>query len=113
MRQAFRIENDPAANGQMLSQERHESITAVSQHEIVEPDSARDRACGREELDQQFAEMVGSNTIEVVFSLTARLDEPRNAQQSQVMADRWLALTETVAQVRHMQLVVLGEIEQD
>src|ERR1700722_735703 len=67
----------------------------------------------REEADEQLAEMVGPDAVEIVFALAPRLDESRNPQECQVMTDGRLALPEPVAQVGHMELAVLSEEEED
>jgi len=45
----------------------------------------------REQVDQELAEMIGPDTVEIVLALAPRLDEAGDPQQRQVMADRgWL-----------------------
>ena len=56
------------------------SLTGVSQDKVVEFDLARHLASGREQADQEFAEVVGSNTVEVVLAFAPRFDESRNAE---------------------------------
>ena len=66
-------------------------------------------AGGREQAQQQLAEVVGADAVEVVLALAPRLDQAGDPQQSQVVADRRLALAEPLAQVGDVQLAVLGE----
>jgi len=67
----------------------------------------------REEADQEFTEVIGTNTVEVVLSFPTRFDQPGDPEQCQVMADRGLTLTQPGAEVGHVEFVVLGQVEQD
>jgi hypothetical protein len=69
----------------------------------------------REETQEQLPEMIGPDAVEVVLSLAARLDEPGNPQERQMVADRGLALPQAVAKVGDVELAVRrqSEIEQD
>ena len=66
-------------------------------------------AGGREQAEQQLAEMVGADAVEVVLALAPRLDQAGDPEEGQVMAHRRLALAQPLAEVRHVQLVVLRE----
>src|SRR5512135_2556597 len=48
-----------------------------------------------------------------MLPLAARLDQPRDPQQGQMVAHRRLALAESVAKVGYVQFVVLGQVEED
>jgi hypothetical protein len=93
------------------------SLSGVTQGEIVEaiPLVARDFPGGREEAQEHLAEVIGADAVEIVLALAARLDQARDAEQGQVMADGRLALAEAVAQVGDMKLAVgrQREVEQD
>src|SRR4051794_28332376 len=88
------------------------SIPRIIQHEVMKPDLLRHLAGRREQVHQQLAEVIGPDAVEVVLPLAARLDQPRDTQQGQVMADRGLALAEPGTEVGHMELTVLGEEEE-
>ncbi len=59
--------------------------------------------------------MVGPHAVEVVLAFAARLDQPGDPEQGQMMAHRGLALAQPLAQVGDVKLAVgrQGEIEQD
>ena len=52
------------------------SFTRVGENEVVEAEFLRRVSHGGEEAQQQFAEVVRSDTIEIVFPFAARLDQP-------------------------------------
>jgi len=79
----------------------------------VEPDLLGHLAGGGEQVHQQLAEMVGPDAVEIVLPLAPGLDQPGDAEQGQVMADRRLALAEPLAEVGHVELAVLGQVEED
>ena len=85
----------------------------MREREVVEPNLLGHLAGGREQADEQFAEVLGANAVEVVLAFATRLDETGDAEQSQVVADRRLALAEPGAEVGDVELAVLGEVEQD
>ena len=85
------------------------SLAGVGQDEVVELHLAGHFAGGGEKADEEFAEVVGTNAIEIVLAFAARFDESRDAEQSQVVTDGGLALAETIAEVGDVQFVVLGQ----
>src|SRR5262249_25811276 len=96
---------------------RHPSLARVGQDEVMEavllvPGNL---AGCVEETQEQLAEVIGPHAVEVMFPLAARLDQARDAEQSQVVAHGRLALTQAMTEVGDMQLAVgrEGQIEQD
>ncbi len=57
--------------------------------------------------------MIGADAVEVVLTFTSRFDQTGDAQESEVMADRGLALAETIAQLGDVHLLVLGQVKED
>ena len=61
----------------------------------------------------QLMEMLFTNGIEIVFSVTTGFDQTRRSQQSQVVADRRLALVQPFAQRRNVQFTLAQQEHQD
>ena len=97
--------------------DRSPSLAGVVQGEIMEAVLLvpRDFAGRGEEAQEQLAEVIGADAVEVVLALAPRLDQPRYAKQGQMMADSGLALAEPLAEVGHVQFAMgrQGQIEQD
>src|SRR4051812_47397044 len=89
------------------------SVARIVEHEVMEAQLARNLARGGEEADEQLAELLGLHAVEIVLALAARLNQPRDAEERKVMADGWLALAEPVAEIGHVELAVLSEVEED
>ena len=72
-------------------------------------------AGGGEEAQQQLAEMIGAHAVEVMLAFPARLDQAGNPQERQMMAHRRLALSQPMAEIGDVKLVVLrkSQVEQD
>jgi len=79
----------------------------------MEADLLGDLARRRKQTDEQLAEMVSADTIEVVLAFTPGLDQSRNAEQSEMVADGGLTLAESIAEIRDVQLVVLRQEEKN
>ncbi len=71
--------------------------------------AARHLAGSREEREQELSKVIGPYAVEIVFPLTSRFDQARHPEQGEMVADRWLALPETLAQVGDVELAVGGE----
>lgn len=89
------------------------SLAFVGEDEVVEADLLGHASGRREEVDEELSKMIGSNAVEVVLSFTSRFDQAGDAQESEVVADRGLALTETIAQLGDVHLLVLGEVKEN
>lgn len=89
------------------------SLAFVGEDEVVEADLLGHASGRREEVDEELSKMIGANAVEVVFSFTSRFDQTGDAQEREVVADRGLALTETIAQLSDVHLLVLGEVKED
>src|SRR5439155_457299 len=85
----------------------------VGELEVVEPDLPRHLAGRGEELDQQVAEPIGAEAVEVELAGAPRLDKARDPQQRQVMADGRLVLVDPLAQVGHVELALPGKVQED
>jgi len=51
-------------------------MSRIREDEVVEANLLGHLAGGREQVDQELAEMIGPDTVEIVLALAPRLDEP-------------------------------------
>jgi hypothetical protein len=94
----------PVSDGDGIAnrEDRDSSLAGVGEDEIMEPKLLGGVADRGEKIQQQIAEVVGSDTVEIVFALASRFDESGDSEESQVMADGGLTLPELAAEIRHV-----------
>jgi len=85
----------------------------MCEREVMKADLPGHLAGRREQADEQLAEVVGADAVEIMLPLAARLDQAGDAEQGEVVAHRGLALAEPGAKIGDVQFAVLGEIEED
>ena len=86
----------------------------VCQQEIVDPNFSVGRLKKRfEELNDDSLKAVSAHGIEVVFAVTTNLQDTSLFKQRQVVADRWLALVQAIAELRDVEFCLVQQVEDD